>query len=530
MAENYLIAIGGTGSRCMESVIYLAAAGLFQIPMRILIIDPDQNNGNSVKARTLVTTYHALHLARQPSQAEKRNKYFGWTRLQEPTLFQASLNVKSGDASAQHSIFWNNPNSASRRFGEIIQYQTQKEELKNFLDLFYESADLEMVLDVGYRGRTNVGAVALKQDLEGTANLPQGGLREFLERLNIDLQTKEARVFVMGSVFGGTGAAGLPTVPQLIENLPADVMATDNRTRIRYGCAMMTPYFSFPKSGSSASAAVTGPGTDSARHAVATQAALLHYAHVPPGYQHIYFIGAPARPQTNSNNIMGGENQTNDPHYAELIAALAAWQFFVLPQIPIGEKQLHFADTMQDKIDVGVNWKTLPVNPNNMASRDQIKRDLTIFTTLTYFYKNFLYNRFINGQLYRDANWYKDNFGQLSLDEEIPSLQYLYEFSKSYLAWLAKMGETGKNANLHLFQWMALTESDPALADRYVSSLLDDPASSSAHRAQAGFNDIYARLDRLKLRQPGTNSATGLFLLMLHHAVSEFCYENYAWG
>jgi hypothetical protein len=525
MAENYLIAIGGTGSRCMEAVIYLAAAGLFQTPMRILIIDPDQNNGNSVKARTLATTYHELNLARQPTQAEKKNKFIGWARLPEPTLFRASLNLKSGDAGAQHSLFWHNPNPAHRRFGEIIQYQAQREELRNFLDLFYESADLEMVLDVGYRGRTNVGAVALKQDLEGTANLPQGGLREFLERLNIDLQTREARVFVMGSVFGGTGAAGLPTVPQLIESLPPDVVAHDNRQRIRYGCAMMTPYFSFPKGSGG-----TGVGTDSARHAVATQAALMHYAHVPPGYQHVYFIGAPTRPQTSSNNIIGGQNQTNDPHYAELIAALAAWQFFMLPQVDAAERQLHFADTVQEKTDVGVNWKTLPVNPNNTASRDQIKRDLTVFTTLTYFYKNFLYDRFIGGQGYRQANWYRDNFGQLSLDEELPLLQYLYEFSTSYLTWLAKIGETGQNANLHLFDAQALLETDPALADRHVSSLLDDPASSSAHRSQAGFSDIYARLDNLKLRQPGTNSATGLFLFMLQHAVAEFCRENYAWG
>lgn len=524
MDENYLIAIGGTGSRCMEAMIYLTAAGLFQVPMRILIIDPDQNNGNSVKARTLVTTYHDLHLAHQPRQAEKR-RIVGWAKLPDPTLFQASLNVKSDDARDQHPIFWHNPNSTQRRFGEIIQYPAQKEELKDFLDLFYESADLEMVLDVGYRGRTNVGAVALKQDLEHTANVPEGGLRQFLEKLNIDIQTKEARIFVMGSVFGGTGAAGLPTIPQLIESLPADVVANENRTRIRYGCAMMTPYFSFPKGNTS-----SGLGTDSARHAVATQAALLHYAHVPLGYQHVYFIGAPARPQTNSNNIIGGENQANDPHYAELIAALAAWQFFFLPPIQAFDNQLHFADTLHEKIDVGVNWKTIPINPNNMASRDRIKRDLTIFTTLTYFYKNFLYERFINGQLYRDANWYKDNFGQLSLDVDIPLLQRFYEFSRSYLLWLAKIGETGKTANLHLFHWNALLESDPALADRYVSNLLDDPETSSAHRAQKGFNDIYTHLDKLKLRQPGTNSAAGLFLFMLHHAVSEFCRENYAWG
>src|SRR5205823_7153892 len=187
-------------------------------------------------------------------------------------------------------------------------------EFKQFLDLFYEPADLEMVLDVGYRGRTNVGAVALKQDLEGTTVVSGSGLKEFLENLNLDLQEGETRVFVMGSVFGGTGAAGLPTMPKLIAGLEEKVMARDNRSRIRYGCAMMAPYFSFP----TGSANSTGPGTNSAGHAIATQAALLHYSQVPPGYQHVFFIGAPARPQTNDNNIVGGGDQVNDPHYAEI--------------------------------------------------------------------------------------------------------------------------------------------------------------------------------------------------------------------
>ena len=525
MAENYIIAIGGTGSRCLEAIIHLAAAGLFQTSMHVLIIDPDQNNGNSTRVRTLLTSYHALHLAHQPQGAERKRTLMGWEKLPNPELLQASFNMKSGNSNEQHPLFWHNPNASQRRFGEVIQYQAQSEEFKKFLDLFYEPNDLEMVLDVGYRGRTNVGAVALKQDLEGTASIPHAGLHEFLEKLNIDLQTKEARVFVMSSVFGGTGAAGLPTIPQLIANLPTNVMAMDNRARLRYGCAMMTPYFAFPKGTNTSS----GPGTDSARHSVATQAALLHYAHVPPNYQHVYFIGAPERPQTSSHNFAGGQNQLNDPHYAEIVAALAAWQFFSLGTIQPSERQLHFADTIKDKKDFGVNWETLPLNLENSMNRDKVKRCLTVFTTLAYFYKNFLYDRFINGNLYRDANWYKDNFGELSLDEDIPRLQQLYDYSNSFLIWLAKIGETGQHADLRLFDRNALLETDLALADRRVGTLLDDPMSGGANRSSAGFDNIYARLDKLRLRQPGTNSAAGLFLFMLYCAVSEFCYENYAW-
>src|SRR6185503_898329 len=289
---------------------------------------------------------------------------------------------------------------------------------------------------VGYRGRTNVGSVALKQDLEGTADIVNSGLKEFLENLAIDLNTGEARVFVMGSVFGGTGAAGLPTIPALIKGLPDAKFPEANRQKLRFGCAMMTPYFSFPQGNGNNN----GPGTDSARHAIATQAALLHYAHVPPGYQHVYFIGAPVKPKTNDNNVIGGQSQTNAPHYAEIAAALAAWDFFNLEQISTDEKELHFADTLHQKQDLGIRWEALPVHPDKAMRREEVKQRLIAFTTFAYFYKNFLYESFINHHAYKDTRWYRNNFGQLTLDDQGQALRQLFNFSNMYLQWLHQLG------------------------------------------------------------------------------------------
>lgn len=524
MTRNYVIAIGGTGSRCAEAIIYLAAAGVFQKPLHIMIIDPDQNNGNSVKTRSLLNIYHELHHARQPAEAEAKKRFIGTTQLPAPKLFQAAINEKP--AGGQHSIFWHNPNNAQRRFGEMIKYQAQDDNLKDFLDLFFEPNDLEMPLDVGYRGRTNVGAVALKLDLERTVGAEAGELRELLDNLNTDLQTEEARVFVMGSVFGGTGAAGLPTIPSLIAGLPDAALSQANRKKIRYGCAMMTPYFSFPKGGNS-----KGPGTDSARHAVATQAALLHYAHVPPGYQHVYFIGAPARPQTNDKNHIGGAQQANAPHYAEMVAALAAWQFFELKQVPQGEQQLHFADSVKGRNDLGVNWDTLPVHLEHPASRELIKQRLSVFTTFAYFYKNFLHPEFGMAK-YQETMWYKNNFSALSLTEDLSRLQHLYSFCDAYLGWLAKVGETGRSASMHLFDFDAFGErvqEDRQLARDFISTLLSDTSSSNAKRSKNGYDEIMSRLNNITLTKPGTDSPAGLFIYLLHYSVAEFCRENYAW-
>src|SRR5581483_3802195 len=98
MPKNYLIAIGGTGSRCLEAAVYLTAAGVFKEPLHLLIIDPDQNNGNSTKARQIITDYHALHLARQPKNAQPRGLLRLGAKMPDPTLFQSPINSGNGES------------------------------------------------------------------------------------------------------------------------------------------------------------------------------------------------------------------------------------------------------------------------------------------------------------------------------------------------------------------------------------------------------------------------------------------------
>ena len=48
----YLIGIGGSGAKCVESVVHLASVGLFfQEPIKVLFVDADESNGNVERAR-----------------------------------------------------------------------------------------------------------------------------------------------------------------------------------------------------------------------------------------------------------------------------------------------------------------------------------------------------------------------------------------------------------------------------------------------------------------------------------------------
>jgi hypothetical protein len=535
---NYFIGIGGTGARCLEALTYLAAAGLLTENINVLLIDPDANNGNNTATNNLLASYHILNAARQPENPETEV----WTLmgrrrklLPAPTLFKAGIND-----GGQRPVRWNIvQQNTGRQFSEVIHYTSCPEKLKQFINLFYHPDDLQMRLDVGYQGRTNVGSVALKHDLEETTDTSGVGLREFLEALAGDLE-QETKVFVAGSIFGGTGAAGIPTIPAMVRQLRSDFFPEENRSNIRWGTALMSPYFSFPQRGSAGEN--FGPGTNSTLHPIAAKAAMLYYAYSPPGYNHVYLMGAPNRVNTNPDNEPGGEGQRNAPHYIELVSALSAMDFFSRGSIGPGEKYLHFADSfVERRADLGVCWETLPVFPNNAGTkREVIKRKLVSFTTFAYVYHKILHEPFILNNEYAASPMYNDNFVNKALSLE-PSgetqvLDQLNSFCGNYLGWLEGISRTaGDNSAPLLFNWEALSVNNVRACEERVGNLMQqgtliNQVNALPRYSNTGYAKIMDNLTRLKLVSPGTQSAAGLFIYLLSQAVEQFCKDNYKWS
>ena len=54
----FVVAIGGTGMRCLESFVHLCAIGMFDNKeIDILTLDTDQSNGNKKRVEDLVDHY-----------------------------------------------------------------------------------------------------------------------------------------------------------------------------------------------------------------------------------------------------------------------------------------------------------------------------------------------------------------------------------------------------------------------------------------------------------------------------------------
>ena len=87
MADKlFVIAIGGTGMRCLESFVHLCAIGMFDNEeIEVLTLDTDQANGNKGRVEQLIELYNRI-------KSNETSKIDGG----EPnvdTFFSAKLNL-----------------------------------------------------------------------------------------------------------------------------------------------------------------------------------------------------------------------------------------------------------------------------------------------------------------------------------------------------------------------------------------------------------------------------------------------------
>ncbi len=332
--RSFIIAIGGTGMRCLESFIHLCAIGMFDNQdIEILTLDTDQNNGNMKRVWDLIDLYNRIKS--EPSNISGGN-------ANSDTFFSAKLNLYK---------FWTNYDSQSRITYRNISKLTEGDIETNrqnqmLSDLFLERETVqEFHLDNGYRAQTHLGSHLMYHGIiEAARRLLHGedvgDAERSLERFLGKLSSGEGKVFVFGSVFGGTGASSIPIIPVAfkeairIRSNGSEVLDLD---RVKFGSTLLTEYFSFKKPDLTQLNSEDGKIiADSRFFAINSQAALQFYQNDPTVqkvYKKMYHIGWPieCRSLSNENDnetITGGANQKNECHIVELMCACAAYDFF----------------------------------------------------------------------------------------------------------------------------------------------------------------------------------------------------------
>ena len=334
MDKLFLIAIGGTGMRCLEAFVHLCAAGLFDNrTIEILTLDTDHNNGNKDRVETLIKLYNDV-------KTNDNAKRGGDMRAE--TFFSAKLNLyrfftdySDSDRLSLHALATTNGLT-----------EEQREDNQDLTDLLFDRETVQRFkLDHGYRAQTHLGSMLMYHGIiEAARNVRKGedvkeqeaDLAKFLKLLNDN--SNHARVFVFGSIFGGTGASSIPVIPIAFSEALGILTGNNaiDTNKVLFGSTLLTDYFSF-KTPTDTQLVTDKVIADSNNFALNSQAALSFYNSdetVRGTYKRMYHIGCPPGLRINysvgqnSNVVTGGANQRNDAHILELMCAAAAYDFF----------------------------------------------------------------------------------------------------------------------------------------------------------------------------------------------------------
>ena len=339
--QFFVLGIGGTGMRCIESLIHLCGMGMFDdTDIHLLALDTDKNNGNFSRLKEVKDAYCNVKGQDGASRTALSNSFF-------------SANIKYYEFSpnyGQKSTF-----KAMFNYGDT-QYNHKEE--TDLADLVLSDNVEDFNLRHGYRAQTHLGSMMMYHSIIETAKSPASSeLKTFLSELIKASQNGQPKVFILGSVFGGTGASSIPIIPQAISKA-AEIMSNGAANVLKsayFGSTLLTAYFSFrTPSGSELNNQKVIATSD--KFALNSQVAMMFYdddATVKTTYQKFYMMGTSnlnwdpmqRKAETITETITGGEQQKNDSHYIELLAACAALDFYNSDESELQQnKALHKTD------------------------------------------------------------------------------------------------------------------------------------------------------------------------------------------
>lgn len=292
MAKIFLFCIGGTGSRVLRSLTMMMAAGVkFGADELVpIIVDPDTSNADLTRTVSLLNKYKAIRSRLQFSN-DNISQFFR-TEIRQ-ILPNYTLRINDTD---------------DKTFQQFIEYPSMSKANKALTKMLFSDKNLQSSMEVGFKGNPNIGSVVLNQiahsnDFEVFANnFSQGD-----------------KVFIISSIFGGTGASGFPLLLKTLRtgnNFPN--YSIINSATI--GAVTILPYFKLNQDEDSE--------IDSSTFISKTKSALAYYENniSKNGEIDALYYLADDVAQTYENHE-GGSAQQNDAHLIEFLGATAIVDF-----------------------------------------------------------------------------------------------------------------------------------------------------------------------------------------------------------
>lgn len=413
MSKIYVFGIGGTGARVIRSLTMLLASGVklgenidTVIPV---IIDQDRSNGDLTRTIALLKTYKSLH--DQLKFGRNSKSEFFKTNIDD---LNTSFRMQVADV-------------ADKDFQSYIKYLNLDTRNKALVSLLFSKKNLEARMDVGFKGNPNMGSVVLNNFSTEADN----DLVSILE----SFQSGD-KIFIISSIFGGTGAAGFPLLLKTLRQaqssqLPSAALVAN----APIGAITVLPYFGVQHDEDSEI------NMDSF---MSKAKAALSYYRDNLNTDVLYYISD--KLSKNYDNHEGDSAQRNNAHFVEMVAALSIIDFCKNNVQHDGSKSFKEFGFNEDKPVVSI--RTLADSTRALVGKPLIS--MFIFEK---FYKEHLKNTWENAWAKDFSYADDDNEGKMdstvmSHDFFVKLTKFLKDFDNEWLREMANNSRAFKPFNL----------------------------------------------------------------------------------
>ncbi|WP_038029081.1 hypothetical protein [Thermonema rossianum] len=355
----YLFGIGGTGARVIKALTMLMAAGVKpqtedEYTIIPVLLDPHKHN------KDLQRTLQYLKLYRQITQETGNdNGFFG--------IPVKALDGTKDFASSLQEV-------SAKKFRDFIELSLMDEDSRALAEFLFSGSSvdkygneipmLDIDMEIGFVGNPNIGSVVMMSLLEELEEI-----QAFANQFN-----EQDRIFIIGSIFGGTGAAGLPSLVRLIRGAKDTNLSNKGHlSNAKIGTLVVMPYFNLENSSNSP--------IQTSEFYIKTRAALSYYQkHLREEINAFYYLAENNYKGKAYKNDPGEGGQKNDAHFAELIGALAVLDFMEAGNLSLEDRYHREFGIMEDS-------RTIDFTKLGKITQDKIKLPLSSFYLMHRYWK-----------------------------------------------------------------------------------------------------------------------------------------------
>lgn len=448
MTRLFIFAIGGTGARVLKSLTMLLAAGIkpdspTEFEIVPIIIDPHKENDDLKRTERLLGNYQAI-----VNQIGTSNGFFG-------TKITTLNKLVASETRLSETFSFNLQEVAGTKFKDYVDVGNLSAASKALADILFsgksinkrgETVDLlDIEMDIGFIGNPNVGSIVLNQFKDS------GEFKEFASIFN-----EGDRIFIISSIFGGTGAAGFPTVLKNIRNamqIPG-IHGRDFLQNAKIGALTALPYFNVEADEKSP--------IQKSDFIAKAKSALYYYKDNVTGNNSVnalYYIGDDYS-GTPYENDPGEGGQQNNAHFVELAAALAVFDFLETPDADLQSVEGKAINPIYKQFSIKTDGDDLDFSNFEIGTEEKISLRLSQFA---------LFKKYLDEHLAETSEGEPFRTGDHELNRQFFNRSFyttnIAEFLTAFGDWLREMSENRRGFspfNLNSQEIKMLIKNKPA--------------------------------------------------------------------